>query len=569
MTITKTIPNGKGEVRGAQAALDVMLTDAALLRRRRFLPVGSTVRLGARLARHPQTVARRLGESAGRLAGVARGTDEVAPARGDRRFADAAWRDSSVFRRVMQTYLVAGSTVDALIDDADLDIQDERRVRFAAENVLDALAPSNFPLTNPTALRLGVKTRGASFARGARNLVHDVSTSPRLPENVDRSQFDVGRNLALTPGSVVLRTDVFELIQYRPQTAQVHSVPVLLVPPMINKYYIADIAPGRSLIEFLVQQGHQVLAISWRNPDERHAHWDLDTYGESIVEALDAVAAITGSETAQLLGFCSGGIATAAVAGHLAATGALERVAGLTLGVCVIDNEQAGLTSALVNREIAAMAVAESARRGYLDGNALAGVFAWLRPNDLIWSYVVNNYLLGRRPPAFDILYWNSDTTRMSAGLHRDFVHLAMDNKLARPGVLEMLGTPVDLSDVTVDSYVVAGIADHITPWENCYRTTQLLGGDTRFVLSTSGHIAAVVNPPGNEKASFRVNPAGNPGASAEWMAGAEKHPGTWWTDWRGWLGERSGELVPAPRRLGGVTHSARGKAPGTYVLAR
>jgi polyhydroxyalkanoate synthase subunit PhaC len=441
-------------------------------------------------------------------------------------------------------------------------------VRFAADNVLDALAPSNFPLTNPTAIQLAVKTRGASFARGARNFVHDVSTSPRLPANVDRTEFDLGRNLAMTAGSVVLRTDVFELIQYRPQTPQVRSVPVLLVPPMINKYYIADIAPGRSLIEFLVQQGHQVLAISWRNPDERHAHWDLDTYAESIIEALDAVVDITGSETAQLLGFCSGGIATAAVAGHLAATGALERVAGLTLGVCVIDNEQAGLTSALVNREIAAMAVAESARRGYLDGNALAGVFAWLRPNDLIWSYVVNNYLLGRRPPAFDILYWNSDTTRMSAGLHRDFVHLAMDNKLARPGGLEMLGTPVDLSEVTVDSYVVAGISDHITPWENCYRTTQLLGGDTRFVLSTSGHIAAVVNPPGNEKASFRVNPQGNPAGSDDWLAGAEKQQGTWWTDWIGWLGERSGDLVPAPKRLGCAKHKARGKAPGTYVLA-
>jgi polyhydroxyalkanoate synthase len=568
MTITKTIPNGKGEARGAQAALDVMLTDAALFPRRRFLPAGSTVKLGVKLARRPRTVARRIGSAAGRLASVARGTDAVAPARGDRRFADAAWSDSAVFRRLMQGYLVAGSTVDALIEDADLDLQDERRVRFAADNVLDALAPSNFPLTNPTAIQLAVKTRGASFARGARNFVHDVSTSPRLPANVDRTEFDLGRNLAMTAGSVVLRTDVFELIQYRPQTPQVRSVPVLLVPPMINKYYIADIAPGRSLIEFLVQQGHQVLAISWRNPDERHAHWDLDTYAESIIEALDAVVDITGSETAQLLGFCSGGIATAAVAGHLAATGALERVAGLTLGVCVIDNEQAGLTSALVNREIAAMAVAESARRGYLDGNALAGVFAWLRPNDLIWSYVVNNYLLGRRPPAFDILYWNSDTTRMSAGLHRDFVHLAMDNKLARPGGLEMLGTPVDLSEVTVDSYVVAGISDHITPWENCYRTTQLLGGDTRFVLSTSGHIAAVVNPPGNEKASFRVNPQGNPAGSDDWLAGAEKQQGTWWTDWIGWLGERSGDLVPAPKRLGCAKHKARGKAPGTYVLA-
>jgi polyhydroxyalkanoate synthase subunit PhaC len=558
----------RGEVRGAHAALDVMLTDAALYPRRRFLPGGSAVRLGARLARRPRTVARRLGASAERLAQVARGTDVVRPARGDRRFADPAWGESAVFRRLMQGYLVTGATVDALIDDAGLDVQDERRVRFAAGNVLDALAPSNFPLTNPIALRTAVATRGASLARGARNLARDVSSSPRLPASVDTSKFEVGGNLALTPGSVVLRTDVFELIEYRPQTKQVRSVPVLLVPPMINKYYIADLAPGRSLVEFLVGEGHQVLAISWRNPEERHGHWDLDTYAEAIVEALDAATSITGSDAAHLLGFCSGGIATAAVAGHLAATGALERVAGLTLGVCVIDHDQAGLASALVNREVAAMAIAESARRGYLDGNALAGVFAWLRPNDLIWSYVVNNYLLGKQPPAFDILYWNGDTTRMAAGLHRDFVKLALDNTLARPGELELLGTPVDLSAVTVDSYVVAGIADHITPWESCYRTTQLLGGETRFVLSTSGHIAAIVNPPGNEKASFRVNAGGNPPGHEAWLEGAEKRTGSWWSDWIEWLGERSGELVPAPRRLGNRTYKAAAKAPGTYALA-
>ena len=572
MTFPKTIPTGAGERRGAQAALDVMLTDAALYPRRRFLPVGSTVKLGASLIRRPGSVARRMGETAGRLASVMRGTDAVAPAPADRRFADPAWAENPVFRRLMQTYLVAGSTVDALIGDADLDIQDERRVRFAADNVVDALSPSNFPLTNPTALRTAAETRGASLARGARNFARDVSASPRIPSSVDRSKFTVGTNLAVTPGSVVLRTDVFELIQYRPQTPEVRSVPVLLVPPMINKYYIADLAPGRSLIEFLVQQGQQVLTISWRNPDERHGHWDLDTYGDAIVEALDATTEITGSDRAHLLGFCSGGIATAAVAGHLAATGALDRVAGLTLGVCVIDSAQAGLTSALVNREVAAMAVAESARRGYLDGNALAGVFAWLRPNDLIWSYVVNNYLLGKRPPAFDILYWNGDTTRMAAGLHRDFVHLAMDNKLTRPGGLELLGSPIDLSQVAVDSYVVAGIADHITPWENAYRTTQLLGGDTRFVLSTSGHIAAIVNPPGNEKASFRVNPQGNPAEHDAWLATAEKRPGTWWTDWNAWLEQRSGELVPAPKKLGGPggrTYKAAGKAPGTYALAR
>jgi polyhydroxyalkanoate synthase len=554
--------------RDLSAPLDALLTEATYSPRQRFFAADAAVRLGASLARHPREVVRRVTGLGRELGRVAAGDAEVSPPRGDRRFSDPAWSENPVFRRLMQGYLVTGETVDGLIGDAGLDIQTERRVRFPIENIFDALAPSNFPWSNPAAISAARTTHGMSLVRGARQLASDMRTPPRLPSMVDTSRFELGKNLAATPGAVVYREDAFELIQYAPQTDQVRSVPLLLVPPMINKYYVADISPGRSLIEYLVQQGQQVFAISWRNPEAEHGSWGLDTYCEAILAALDAASAVGRSEQAQLLAFCGGGIAGACVAGNLAASGEQDRLAGLTLGVCVLDNEQAGTPSAFVNRDVARAALAASARKGYLDGTALAELFAWLRPNDLIWSYVVNNYLLGQRPPAFDILFWNQDTVRLAAGLHRDFIQIALDNPLVEPGALELLGTPIDLGQVTVDSYVVAGVADHITPWENCQRTTRMLGGDVRFALSTSGHIAAIVNPPGNEKASYRIAEGDDHADPRAWMSSAEKRPGSWWEDWNAWLAERSGPMRAAPKRLGNQKFKSRGRAPGTYVLA-
>jgi polyhydroxyalkanoate synthase len=320
------------------------------------------------------------------------------------------------------------------------------------------------------------------------------------------------------------------------------------------------------MMEHAVANGHQTFAMSWRNPDSRHADWDLDTYAGAVLEALEAVEEITGADKTHVMGLCAGGIVLSTVLAHLAAKGELEdRIAGVTLGVCVLDQHNAGTTGAFMGPGTAIAAVADSARKGYLSGRSLAGVFAWLRPNDLIWNYWVSNYLMGRQPPAFDILYWNADTTNMPAGLHRDFLHLALENSLTRPGEATVLGTPVDLSSVTVDAYLVAGIADHITPWQNAYRSVNLLGGDCRFILSTSGHIAALVNPPGNEKASYRCNQE-LPEEPEEWLAGAVTNPGSWWSDWMGWLGERSGERRPARKQLGGKGLRPLGEAPGSYV---
>src|SRR2546423_1458716 len=289
---------------------------------------------------------------------------------------------------------------------------------------------------------------------------------------------------------------------------------------MINKFYVTDLAPGRSLIEYLVAQGHQVFAISWRNPDARHRDWGTDAYGQAIVDALNAARSICGVEKASIFALCSGGIVSSMAAAHLADTGGLEQLASLYLGVTVLDQVQQGTVAALADEHAAALAIAASRSRGYLDGRSLAEVFAWLRANDLIWNYWVNNYLQGKPPPAFDILYWNADTTRMTAQLHQDFVSVAMSNGLTTPGGATMLGTEIDLSKVTADSYVVAGIADHICPWQSCYRSTQLLGGNSRFVLSTSGHIAALVNPPGNKKSSFQTTKesADNPADPPEWQ---------------------------------------------------
>ena len=548
------------------APLDALLVDAALRPARRFLPDLSTAKWAVSLARNPGTTARRLGGLGIEAGRIVIGTSTVTPQRGDRRFIDVAWTDNLVLRRLVQLYLAGGQTLDRLVADADLDPRDRTRVRFLLENLAEAVAPSNVPLVNPASAKAAIDTAGLSLVRGGGHLVKDLASSPRVPEMVDSSGFVVGENIAATPGAVVFRSEVLELIQYQPQTEQVYQVPVLVVPPTINKFYAIDLAPGRSLVEFSVQQGRQMFVVSWRNPDARHAEWDVEAYVAAILEALAAVEEITGSATTVLGGICSGGILASIVAAYLAGIGRQDRFAGVCLAVTVIDNHDAGTLSALSDPRLAALAKQRSKRKGYLDGRSLAEVFAWLRPGDLVWNYWVNNYLLGKRPPAFDILFWNSDTTRMTAGLHADFVDMAVDNSLVKRGAITVLGVPIDLGQVTVDSYVVAGIADHITPWENCYRTTQLFGGSTRFVLSTSGHIAALVNPPGNPRATYHTNDDETADPKA-WLAGAESHQGTWWTDVAEWLNGRCGELVPAPQELGTTRLSALADAPGTYVM--
>jgi polyhydroxyalkanoate synthase len=556
------------EAADAAAALDLLLAAAALGPLRRFLPGIAGVRFAAGLARRPHRLARQATTLAGELARVGLGRSSLTPLPRDRRFTDPAWTSNPLLRRLVQAYLAAGQAAERLLADAGLEWRDAERLRLVVDNLVEALAPSNNPACSPVFWKALIDSGGGNVVRGARNLAADLATPPRVPSMVAADAFEVGADLAVTPGAVVLRTPVFELLQYQPQTPKVRRVPLLIVPPTINKYYILDLAPGRSLVEYLVGSGQQVFVISWRNPDARHRDWGADIYGQAIVEAGQAVRRICRADRLLLLGLCSGGILAAMALAHLAVSGRQDGVAGFGLAVTVLDQARAGTASAALDEGTARAAVAASAARGFLDGRSLAEVFAWLRPGDLIWSYWVNNYLQGRQPPPFDILYWNADTTRMTAGLHRDFIRLAVDNALTRPGAASMLGSPVDVAKLDVDTYIVAGVADHLCPWQSCYRSTQLLGGRSRFVLSTSGHIASMVNPPGNEKASFRAA-SDNPPDPADWLDRATAERGSWWPDYVRWLEARGGGEKPRPRRLGAAGFRPLDPAPGTYVLDR
>ncbi|OBF84457.1 poly(3-hydroxyalkanoate) polymerase [Mycobacterium sp. 852002-51163_SCH5372311] len=554
------------------APLDLLLTSATRPFVRRMMPDATWARVAANLAQQPGAVAGRAATLTRELGSIAAGKSHRAPARADKRFADPAWQQNPLLHRIMQAYLAGAETAEGLLADAQLDWRDNEKMQFVVDNFVEGLAPSNNPLISPLGWKALIDTGGLSAVRGAKAFARDMISKPRVPAMVEPDAFAVGENpggLAVTKGAVVLQTSMFELIQYAPQTAKVRTIPLLMVPPVINKYYIMDIAPGRSMIEYFVQQGQQVFVISWRNPQARHRDWGFDAYGAAIVEAMDAVQKIAGTDSTHLLATCSGGILAAMVAAHLADIGEGDRVAGLNLAVTVLDETRAGFAVAAMSDRAAHAAIRVSARKGFLDGRDMAEMFAWLRPTDLVWRYVVNNYVQGRKPAPFDVLFWNADTTRMAAALHRDMVLMGLRNALVTPGEVSMLGSPVDLSKVASDAYVIGGVADHISPWQATYRSARLLGSkDNRYVLSTSGHIAALVNPPGNPKASFRTGPvdAEDP---QQWLDSAQKFPDSWWPDYVSWLAERSGSEVDAPKILGGDGFPPLGPAPGSYVMEK
>jgi polyhydroxyalkanoate synthase subunit PhaC len=562
--------NGRGEppaptVGGDDMGLDQLLTQVG---GRRLRPGSEAARLLLGLARRPSRVARRATSLTVGLARVLAGSSDLTPPKQDRRFSDPAWEESWLFRRLAQGYLEIADEARLLIEDAELDWKNERQLRLVVENLIDALAPTNFPWSNPTALKATVDQGGRNFVVGAKQLARDMSEAPRIPANVDKTAFVVGETVAATPGAVVVREPKFELLQYQPVTAEVREIPVVFIPPMISKFYCVDLSPGRSLIEYLVARGQQVFTISWKNVTKKEADWDFDSYMEAIIDALKMTAEVCSTDRVHVAGLCLGGIMSTCAVAHLAEIGEQGLVAGLTLNVTVLDTERAGPVPAMVSPATAALAQASSRRQGYLAGTELASTFAWLRPNEMIWNNVVNNYFLGKKPPAFDLLYWNADSQNMPAAAHRDLVRFGLANPLARAGGVTVLGTPIDVAKITVDAYSVGAETDHLTPWHSCYRTVNMLGGDTRFVLSNSGHIAAIINPPGNPRARYHVADEHPPDAE-EWLASAVKHSGTWWEDWEAWLGERSGPMKEAPRKLGNRKHKVLGPAPGAYVLER
>ena len=521
-----------------------------------------------RLAGRPGKVAADAVRASRELHAVLAGRSGIAPASGDRRFADPAWSDNPACQRLMQVYLTATAAARRLVDEAGLEPADERRAQFLVTLASDALAPTNALLSNPAALKRAFDTGGRSLLRGARNLLRDLRENGGMPATVDGSAFEVGRDLAVSPGAVVHRDDVFELIHYEPATETVFERPLVVLPPQINKFYVLDLAPGRSFTEHAVAGGVPYFAISWRNPGPVQREWGLDTYVRAGLRAVEVACQITGSDSANVMGLCAGGVTLSLLLGHLAAIGKLDRVASATLAVAMLDMSSPSLMGMFASDAVVAAALRRSRQKGFLDGAEMSRVFAWMRPNDLVWNYWVNNYLLGLEPPAFDILFWNADNTRLPARLHADFLDLYLRNPLPEAGAVEVLGTPVDLRQVGCPTYVVAGMTDHIVPWRAAHRTSRLFGGCSEFVLSSSGHIQSIVNPAGNPKAAYFADGLHDDDPDA-WLGGATQSRGSWWEHWLRWVSEHSGARRPAPPGLGSRKHRSRGPAPGRYVHER
>jgi polyhydroxyalkanoate synthase len=498
------------------------------------------------------------------LAQVLIGKSEIAPAPGDRRFSDETWQSNPFYKRYLQGYLTMTNAVNGLIDDLGLEGRRTERAKVLGSLVTEALAPSNGLLTNPAAVKKTVATGGRNLLDGLKNLVADMRDNDGMPAQVDKRAFAVGRNLALSKGAVVFRNEMLELIQYQPTTAKVYARPLLLVPPQINKFYALDLAPGKSMVEFLVGSGFQVFIVSWRNPTREHADWGLTEYVLALAEAIAAVKDITGSKDLNVQAACSGAMTANALLGHLAAKRD-RSIRSLSQMVTVLDQATESQLQLFSSPATLALAKAASRSKGVLEGKEMGRVFAWLRPNDLVWNYWTNNYLLGNAPPAFDVLYWNNDTTRLPARFHADILEAVETGSFAQPGSLEVAGTPIDLSKVTVDRYAVAGITDHITPWRDCFRSAHLAGGKVTMVVSSAGHIQSLINPAGNPKARYFVNDAATADAD-EWLKGATPVADSWWPHWRDWLAARSGRSRRAPARLGNDSHPPLVAAPGSYV---
>lgn len=484
----------------------------------------------------------------------------------DPRFADSAWRENPVYRRLGQAYLSFCEAVDSVVK-ARPDWRQRERARFLTGILTSTMAPTNTLLGNPAALKRAYETGGMSLLRGTQNMFSDMVHNKGMPRQVKASAFKVGGNLAITPGAVVFRNEMVELLQYQPTTATVQDYPTLMIVPPIGKYYFMDLAPQRSFAEYAVSRGVQFFATSWRNPEAKHAQWGLDHYVQTCLEAVDAVCSITGSKKVNILGLCAGGIITTLMLNYMVANGD-KRVNAAAFGVTLLDFDAEAPIAAFHSKRLLKLARWRSATRGILPASNLAGVFTWMRPNDLVWNYWSNNYLMGNEPPSLDIIAWSVDGTNLPGALHAQFLDIFEHNVLVKPGALKVLGEPIDFKRIKVETFVTGALTDHLTPWKACYRTTQLLGGPSTFVLSNAGHIASLVNPPGNPKASYYTGP--KPGADPEkWLLKAEKHTGTWWDAWAEWILKRSGTHRTAPTQLGNKRYSPQAAAPGEYVKAK
>ncbi|MDE0044523.1 MAG: class I poly(R)-hydroxyalkanoic acid synthase [bacterium] len=492
----------------------------------------------------------------------------IEPEAGDKRFRDDQWSSDAVFDHIKQSYLLCSNWLQSLMGAVDgLDSRERRKLDFYTRLFIDGVSPTNFAATNPEVLRATADSKGENLVRGLANLLEDLERGKgRLAiRTVDEDAFEVGGNIAVTPGKVVFRNDLMELIQYAPTTEKVRRRPLLIIPPWINKYYILDLSPQNSFVRWVVDQGHTVFVISWVNPDASLAD---KTFGDYMIEgpvaALDAIGEATGEDRVNALGYCIGGTLLACTLAHLAAKDD-RRVASATFLTTLVEFEDVGNVEIFIDDDQISSLESTMNERGFLDGSDMAAVFSTLRANDLIWSFVINNYLLGKDPFPFDILYWNSDSTRLPAAMHSYYLRrMYLENLLVQPGALELGGTPIDLSAIEVPAYLLSTQDDHIAPWMSTYRATGHFKGKTVFTLAKSGHVAGVVNPPAKKKYGYwtsRTTPA-DPQA---WLDSAQNHEGSWWPHWQTWLARRGGSMVEA-RQPGTGKLPALADAPGTYV---
>jgi polyhydroxyalkanoate synthase len=489
------------------------------------------------------------------------------PSFSDKRFSDPGWHDGGVFAWNAALYLLNAEFLQKLAHAVQADPKTRERIQFATEQWVDMLSPANFLLTNPEAQRTLVETQGRSLLAGMENMVGDLQRG-RISQT-DEAAFEVGRNVATTPGSVVYQNDLMQLIQYAPTTARVGSRPLLMVPPCINKFYILDLQRDNSMVAWLVDQGHTVFIVSWKNPNESMAGVTWDDYLErGPIEAIRVVQALSGQKTINLLGFCVGGTILSAALAVLAGRG--ERPAeSLTLLTTLLDFCEPGVLGVFIDEAQVALREQTLGKGGILPGRELATTFSFLRPNDLVWNYVVNNYLKGQQPAAFDLLYWNGDSTNLPGPMYAWYLrHMYLQNELRIPRRLQCLGQSVDLGRIEAPAYVFAAREDHIVPWQAAYQTTQLLSGDVRFILGASGHIAGTINPAGKNKRSYWVA-RDNPAQAQDWLERATETPGSWWHDWGAWLKPRMGPLRSAPEKAGSARYPVLEPAPGSYVKER
>ncbi len=517
-----------------------------------------------RLIKHSQA----MGED---LIKIMTGKSDLAPEPKDRRFQDPTWQYNPFMRAGMQYYLAVQKGAARWLEDLELDELEKDRARFISNIIVDSLAPTNTLVGNPSAQKMAITSGGLSLAKGLKNAYNDMVYNRGMVSQVDKRPFKLGENIATSKGNVVLRTEMMELIHYSPTTEEVYEVPQLTIPPQINKMYINDLSPDKSVVKYQLDNGIQTFVISWKNPSPEQGHWDMANYVNSCREAMEAVGKITKSNKVNVSAGCSGGQTAAMLASRMAAD-SNDLMGSLTLMVCVLHPKQNDIEAgSLISENGLALARRRAEQKGVIKGDDLARGFAWLRPNDLIWNYVINNYLLGQDPPAFDVLFWNADATNLSGALMGDFLTIFETLAFTRKGEVEMVDHKIDLSKVASDIFILGGVTDHITPWKATYRSTRLFGSkDVTYVLSHSGHMQAILNPPGNSKAKYYVQKNGTtplPEMADAWLEGTEEVAGSWWPYWMNWLQHRSGEKRKAPAKTGNKAYPPLDPAPGLYVM--